>query len=349
MPTLRQHRCANGRTGVSAAPPHVTVVLPVYNSAATLERAIRSVLDQTFPSFELLVVDDGSTDGSLAVARGMASTDGRIVVFALPQNVGKARAMNHAATIARGAWLAVLDADDRYLPARLATLVEAGEAHGVELVADNQLHSDDATGKVFRLAFVAPGAGRLVGISDFIAHSDPGAAFDFGILKPMVRVDFLRRHGLAYHPGAKLAEDFYFLMELLAAGGRGWLAHEPLYEWTLPFSPTARRWTGTGNGAWRYDYRNALETNRHFQGKLKGAGRPELVALLGQREREYRVMVHYLDAQRVLADTGSRRQALAIIAAHPSTWPLLARRVVGRLARVATRSRATAATPGPHA
>ncbi len=348
MPMLRQHRCANGRTGVSAAPPHVTVVLPVYNSVATLERAIRSVLDQTLPSFELLVVDDGSTDGSLAVARSMAFMDGRIVVVALPQNVGKARAMNHAATIARGAWLAVLDADDRYLPARLATLVEAGEAHGVELVADNQLHSDDATGKVFRLAFTAPGAGRLVGISDFIAHSDPGAAFDFGILKPMVRVDFLRRNGLTYHPGAKLAEDFYFLMELFAAGARGWLAHEPLYEWTLPFSPTARRWTGTGSGAWRYDYRNALETNRHFQDKLKDAGRPEVTALLGQREREYQVMVHYLDAQRVLADTGSRTRAFAIIAAHPGTWPLLARRVAGRLARAATRNRAPAAAPGPH-
>ncbi len=323
--------------------PAVTVVIPVYNSGTTLARAVHSVLDQTLRAFELLIVDDGSTDDSLAIAEALAAADARIRVVALPKNAGKARAMNHAAAIARGRWIAVLDADDRYLPTRLATLVEAGEAHGVDLVADNQLHSDNATGMVFRQAFTAPGAGRLVGIPDFIAHSDPGATFDFGILKPMIRADFLHRTGLAYHPDAKLAEDFYFLMEFFCAGGRAWLTHEPLYEWTLPFSPTARRWTGTGSGAWRYDYRNALETNRHFQDKLSRTGRPELLALLQQREREYTVMVHYLDAQRILADTGSRTKALAIIAAHPSTWPLLARRVSGRVARLAARTRAPAA------
>ena len=315
--------------------PSVTVVVPVYNSATTLARAVRSVLEQTLHAFELLIIDDKSTDDSLAVATSLAATDARITVIALPQNAGKARAMNHAATIARGNWIAVLDADDRYLPTRLATLVEAGEAHGVDLVADNQLHCDDATGTVFRQAFSAPGAGRRIGISDLVAHSNPAAPFDFGILKPMLRADYLRRTGLAYHPVAKLAEDFYYMMEFFAAGGRGWLVHEPLYEWTLPFSPTARRWTGTGSGAWRYDYRNAMQTNRHFQDKLSQSGRPELLSLLRQRERAYTVMIHYLDAQRVLADTGSRTRALAIIAAHPGTWPLLTRRVAGRLARAA--------------
>lgn len=323
--------------------PAVTVVVPVYNSAATLARAVHSVLDQTLRDVELLIVDDGSTDDSLAVAKALAATDPRIEVVALARNAGKARAMNHAATIARGAWIAVLDADDRYLPTRLAALVEAGEGHGVELVADNQLHSDDVTGEVVRRAFRASGAGRAVGIADFIAHSDPGATFDFGILKPMVRADFLRRANLAYHPDAKLAEDFYFMMEFFTAGGRAWLLHEPLYEWTLPFSPTARRWTGTGSGIWRYDYRNALETNRYFRARLQNAGRPELLALLKRREREYEVMIHYLDAQRILADTGSRSKALAIIAAHPGTWLLLARRVAGRLARKAIRTRAPAA------
>ncbi len=323
--------------------PAVSIIVPVYNSGSTLARAVCSVLNQTLRAIELLIVDDGSTDDSLAIAETFAATDARIRVVALPMNSGKAHAMNHAAKIARGTWIAVLDADDRYLPTRLATLVKAGEDYGVDLVADNQLHSDSATGTIFRKAFTAPGAGRLIGMSDFIAHSDPAATFDFGILKPMIRADFLRRTGLAYHPDAKLAEDFYYLLEFFYLGGRAWLTHEPLYEWTLPFSPTARRWTRTGSGAWRYDYRNALKTNRHFQEKLSHAGRPELLDLLRRREREYTVMVHYLDAQRILADTGSRTKALAIIIAHPSTWPLLAQRIAGRVARMAARTRAPAA------
>lgn len=326
--------------------PVVTVIIPVYNSAATLARAVCSVLDQTLRAVEVLIVDDGSTDDSATVARNLAATDTRIVFVPLAQNAGKARAMNYAATIARGAWIAVLDADDRYLPTRLATMVADGEAHGADLVADNQLHIDDATGQVVRKAFTQPGAGRAVDLADFIAHSDPSATFDFGILKPMLRASFLRDAGLNYHPDAKLAEDFYFMMEFFAASGRAWLVHEPLYEWTLPFSPTARRWTGTGSGAWRYDYRNALETNRYFQNKLANGGRPELIALLRRREREYRVMIHYLDAQRTLAETGSHTRAIATIIAHPGTWPLLGRRVAGRLMRAAVRKRAVASPPG---
>lgn len=311
--------------------PAVTVVVPVYNSASTLERAVRSVLDQSFAGFELLIVDDGSTDASPAIARALAEADARIRVVTLPRNAGKARAMNHAADLARGTWIAVLDADDRYLPDRLAMLVAAGQANGVDLVADNQLHVDDATGQVLYPAFTAPGPGRAIGLADFVAHSNSAARFDFGILKPMVRADFLRRAGLAYHPEAKLAEDYYFLMEFFAGGGLAWLVHTPLYAWTLPFSPTARRWTQTGSGAWRYDYRNALAVNRQFQDKL--TDRPELARLLRRRARDYRVMIHYIDAQRVLAERGSRVRAAAIIAAHPATWPLLVRRVAGRLGR----------------
>jgi succinoglycan biosynthesis protein ExoO len=333
-PTSRIEATSSGVSPLdTSSSPTVTVVVPVYNSAGTLDRAIRSVLDQTLTAFELLIVDDGSTDQSLVVARSLAETDTRITVVALPQNIGKSRAMNQAMERARGDWVAILDADDRYQPNRLAVLVAAGEATGVDLVADNQLHLDDATGQLFRQAFDEPGVGREVGLADFISHSNPAAPFDFGILKPMLRTAFLRRTGLAYYPGAKLAEDFYFMMECFAAGGRGWLVHEPLYEWTLPFSPTARRWTSTGSGAWRYDYRNALATNRHYQTRMTELARPELEALLRQRERAYKVMIHYLDAQRVLAETGNRRRALSIIATHPTTWPLLARRVVGRLGR----------------
>ncbi len=315
------------------AQPDVTIILPVYNSASTLRRAIDSVLCQTLSSFELLIVDDGSRDGAGDIAKEAMREDPRVRLVELEQNGGKARAMNHAAGLATGRWIAVLDADDRYLPTRLATLVAAGDANAVDLVADNQLHLDSATERVVRTAFTAPGTGRDVGLADFIAHSDPGATFDFGILKPMLRTSYVRDHNLLYHPDAKLAEDFYYLMDFFTAGGRAWLVHEPLYEWTLPFSPTARRWTGTGAGAWRYDYRNALETNRSFQAKLGASASPAIVKLLQQRDRAYRVMIPYLDAQRRLSDDKSLARAAAIIATHPRTWPLLTRRIVGRLAR----------------
>ena len=313
--------------------PDVTVVIPVYNSGATLGRAVTSVLGQTLENIEVIIVDDGSTDDSLKIAADFAESDTRVSVMALPHNGGKARAMNRAAIAARGTWLAVLDADDRYLPDRLSILLAAGQEHGSDLVADNQFHKDHVSGLVVREAFGAQGAGREITLEDMIAHSDPGAEFDFGILKPMVRVAFLRNTQTEYHSEAKLAEDFYFMLELFLAGARGWLVHTPLYEWTLPFSPTARRWTSTGAGAWRYDYRQALETNNHFISKFGKSVRKDVARLLRTRAREYRVMVHYIDAQRLLADTGDIIKPAAIILRHPGTWLLLTRRVTRRLRR----------------
>ena len=317
------------------AEPIVSVIVPVFNSASTLARALESALAQTLAEIEIIVLDDASTDASLAVARDIAARDARVSVIALAENGGKARAMNLAIRSARGRWVAVLDADDRYRPERLQTLVEAGESHGADLVADNQLHIDAASQTVFRQAFTAPGAGRAIGLAELMAHSDPAGGFDFGILKLMLRRDFIQDSGIEYAPEARFAEDFYYLIGAFLAGARGWLVHAPLYEWTLPFSPTARRWTSTGSGAWRYDYRNALATNGMVLDRLGPAAPPALRRLLERRAREYRAMIHYLDAQRAMAERRDWRRALHIVAAHPSIWRMLASRVTGRLARAA--------------
>ncbi len=286
--------------------PKVSVIVPAYNTAGTLRRAIDSVLCQTEQSFEIVIVEDCSTDDTLQVARQLEASDPRISVLALPENGGQARALNRGTAVARGEWIATLDADDRYMPTRLATLLRNGEEQGVSMVADNQNHVDEKAGVLVTTAFPPASGGRLITLADFIRHSDPGAEFSFGLLKPMIRAEFIRKAGLKYREKTKLAQDFYHLMQFFDADGRGYLVHEPLYEWTLPFGPVSREWTTTGNGAWRYDYRSALEANSYFLGLMERGGRPELVELLRRRERQYWVMVHYIDAQRILAEKGDR-------------------------------------------
>ena len=102
----------------------VSVIIPVYNSAGTLARAAQSALRQTLSAMELLIVDDGSRDGSLAEACAISSDDSRARVIALPANRGKPHAMNRAIGEANGEWVAVLDADDWYEPDR-----QIGRAH----------------------------------------------------------------------------------------------------------------------------------------------------------------------------------------------------------------------------
>ena len=96
----------------------VSVVIPVHNGERYLAEAIESILSQTFRDFELLIVDDGSTDGSRAVMERYARQDARIRILC-QANRGVSAAGNRGLAEARGEWVARLDADDLFLPEKL--------------------------------------------------------------------------------------------------------------------------------------------------------------------------------------------------------------------------------------
>ena len=93
----------------------VSVVIPAYNSAATLQKAVRSVLDQTLPPAQIIVVDDGSTDHTADVASSFGST----VDYLRQAHAGASAARNAGIRTARNTWVALLDADDQWHPGKL--------------------------------------------------------------------------------------------------------------------------------------------------------------------------------------------------------------------------------------
>src|SRR3989442_14959767 len=110
---------------VEGTPPSVSVVIPVYNGERYLVDAIQSVLDQTYQNFEVIVVDDGSTDGSAAVAKRF----GEAIRFVHQANGGVCKARNTGIAAARGGYLAFLDQDDLWLPDKLAVQVAYLDSH----------------------------------------------------------------------------------------------------------------------------------------------------------------------------------------------------------------------------
>ena len=127
--------------------PRVTVVMAVYNAAQFLEEAVASVLSQTWRDFELIVVDDASTDGSGAVLERF--NDPRIRIIRHSSNQGASLSRNDALAAARGEYIAIMDADDVCAPDRLERQVEYLDAHAATgLVGCAVYDNIDATGAV---------------------------------------------------------------------------------------------------------------------------------------------------------------------------------------------------------
>ena len=105
--------------------PLVTVIVPCWNAAATVGRALASVLEDQPIEVECVVVDDASTDGTGDVVAALAAADPRIVLVRSPQNGGASAARNLGLPHVRGEWLAFLDSDDRLLPGAIGALVSA--------------------------------------------------------------------------------------------------------------------------------------------------------------------------------------------------------------------------------
>lgn len=146
--------------------PAVTIVLPVFNRVQVVARAVDSVLDQTFEDFELVVVDDGSSDGTPDLVAGFL--DSRIRLISMPQNRGACAARNRGIEAAQGEIVCLLDSDDVYRPEKLAVVRDHFErSPELDLLVDSFMchkavppktrtkakhNPPDLTGEAFRAA-----------------------------------------------------------------------------------------------------------------------------------------------------------------------------------------------------
>lgn len=215
----------------------VSVLIPAYNAAPCIGRAIASVLAQTEQRFEILVVDDASSDATASLVEAAAARDGRIRLLRTGRNGGPGAARNMGLAHASGEWIAPLDADDRLLPGRLAELADLGERRQADMVADNLLlhaPADPAAGRpMFPPGFMPDGL--LLDARSFVQGNMTRAAMGrvgYAFLKPLIRRDFLTRHRISYDE-TRFAEDYLLYLRCLLQGARWALTTEAMYEYTV--------------------------------------------------------------------------------------------------------------------
>lgn len=114
--------------------PLVSVVMPAYNKERYIEQAIRSVMNQTYPRWEMIVVDDGSSDATRDIVESLVKEDSRIRLVCNGENCGAAVSRNRAFGMCQGSYVALLDSDDLWYPEKLERQVQLAQTTGADIV-----------------------------------------------------------------------------------------------------------------------------------------------------------------------------------------------------------------------
>ncbi|MDV9197697.1 bifunctional glycosyltransferase/CDP-glycerol:glycerophosphate glycerophosphotransferase [Streptomyces sp. Wh19] len=205
----------------------VTVVIPAYNAATTIGKALQSAVNQTYELVEVVVVDDASTDNTLDVVKNFAGNDNRVRVLRRPVNSGGVGApRNLGIAQAAGRYVMFLDADDE-LPPRACELLLAGALEsGSDITAGKAVRVNRATGESEGWAPEVYALGRTVpGLAEFpLMLTDPIAA------AKLYRVDFLRSGGV-WFPEGVFYEDTYFSTVAGCLADGITVITDPVYRW----------------------------------------------------------------------------------------------------------------------
>jgi glycosyltransferase involved in cell wall biosynthesis len=312
----------------------VTIVVPAHNAAGYVDAALKTAGAQTEQRIEIIVVDDASSDATAAVVRAAAEHDDRIRLVTFPTNRGPGAARNVAIEAARGEWIALLDADDRYLPHRLARLLALAAQTGADMVSDNLLLCPDDGGPSRPLIpkEALPGPTRL-SPAEFVRRNvatRSATCISYGFLQPMIRRAFLDRHAIRYDERLRHGEDFVFETRCLLAGARWWVTPEPMYLYALRAGSLTRRASAT-------DLATIRDVEQHWLEMPEVADDPELTAAI----RRHQLGVDRWRACKLFADAIKAHrsaEALRVLTASPTNFMAILRDAAGFSAAALRRS-----------
>ena len=318
------HDQSEGGDLPSGTRPEVSVIMANYNGSAYLGAALESVLTQTLGNLEVIVVDDASTDDSVAIIQSFAAADPRVQAVPLTANGGPARARNRALDLARGDWIAIVDADDLITPERLGHLVAMAKDNDVAMVADDLLYFVDGAKPHAQLLQRASHAGpEFVTAELFVeGQTKAGDPVAFGYLKPLIHRSLLTDK--RYDETLKIGEDYDLLLRLLLSGAQLCVVPEAMYYYRRHSQSLSHRLSVSAVRAMIASQDRFVAHNGPFPPSTSAAFQRRRKALLGRLDFEE--LVEAIKARRLLA-------ALGAMLGQPSLLLKLGRSVSERLTR----------------
>lgn len=217
----------------------VSIILPVYNARTDLKRCVQSVLSQTYGDFELILINDGSTDGSAALCDELAAGDSRITVIH-QENAGVSVARNTGLDAARGEWVCFVDADDTLEPDMLERTLDAARQHDVQLVlfdpyvrAKGQSRAEVDSMPFFPESTVVTKKEMTPTQLRFMAGT---------VWRILYKRALIESNGLRFDEILPLSEDRLFNIGALGCCDRLYYLRQPLYHYWVNPGSAARKY-----------------------------------------------------------------------------------------------------------
>lgn len=210
--------------------PLISIITPVYNSEKYINKCVESILNQTYSNFELLLVDDGSTDRSRYICDTFAANDKRVRVFH-KSNSGVSSARNMGLFYARGEWITFVDSDDLIKPNMLSELLEMQQCHSADFVMSGfeYLNNDIIT---YRTKY---------GSSVLCFEKDEGISkmyvndfWSWFICSKLFRNKIIKDAKITFDENIKFGEDrLFILMYICSICGAISISSEPVYTYRI--------------------------------------------------------------------------------------------------------------------
>ena len=193
----------------------ISIIMAAYNAEKTIEQAINSVLSQTYPDFELLVVNDCSTDKTAMLAEAIVKKDDRVRLISNEKNSGVSYTRKHGLEEASGEWVAILDSDDAWAPEKLEKQINLQKKTNADLLFTGSAFMD-ADGKPIDWYLAAPAEVTYRQLLKQNVLSNSSA---------LVRKELYAKY---YAVGDGMHEDFALWLNILKDGRKAYGVDEPL-------------------------------------------------------------------------------------------------------------------------
>ncbi len=193
--------------------PAISILIPVYNTAAYIERCLHSIFSQSFADFEIVAVDDGSTDNSLEVLARLAKQDKRLHIYH-KENGGVSSARNLAIDHARGDWYMFIDSDDELTTNALSVMYQTSPNTMCDMVVGSYVVAKESGARIHADLFPAATEWTQDDVIEAFFSANPGK-FQGYIWNRLFRASIIQKYNLRFDTSIVYKEDGLFLIQYL--------------------------------------------------------------------------------------------------------------------------------------